>query len=40
MHIEDLSKALVLFDMIHVFQILPEYKVEVLEEKLFDFHTF
>ena len=39
MRIEALSKALVFFNMIDVFQILPESTVNSLEEKLTDLHV-
>ena len=40
MRIEALSKTLVFFDMIDVFQILPESTVKSLEEKLTDLHVW
>ena len=40
MRIEALSKTLVFYDMIDVFQILPESTVASLKEKLIDLHVF
>ena len=40
MWIEALSKTLVFFNMIDVFQILPESTVKSLEEKLTDLHVW
>ena len=40
MRIKALSKTLVFFDMIDVFQILPESTVKSLEEKLTDLHVW